>query len=91
MAADPDCGPTYLNPVHKTGRGAGGACFIKDFEAMSRLYRELVADPLGAAVFESLTAKNIELLVSTEKDLDLLRGVHGDAVIAAARAGEPPA
>jgi len=85
MAADPDCGPTYLNPVHKSGRGAGGACFLKDFEALSRLYRTVVHDPRGAAVFDSLTAKNIELLLGTEKDLDLLRGVHGDEVGAAPR------
>jgi nucleotide sugar dehydrogenase len=80
MAADPDCGPTYVNPIHKSGRGAGGACFIKDFEAMSRQYAELVGDPFGEAVFAAMTAKNIELLRSTEKDLDLLRGVHGDRV-----------
>ena len=35
MSADPDNGPTYMNPVHKSGRGAGGDCFIKDFEAFS--------------------------------------------------------
>ncbi len=81
MAADPDCGPTYLNPVHKSGRGAGGACFIKDFEALSRLYKELVRDERGSDVLESLTAKNIELLLGTGKDLELLRGVHGDAVL----------
>ena len=85
MAADPDCGPTYLNPIHKSGRGAGGACFIKDFEALSRLYRGLVADGLGVAVFDSLTAKNIDLLLRSEKDLDLLRGVHGDEVTARPR------
>ncbi len=85
MAADPDCGPTYLNPVHKSGRGAGGACFIKDFEALSRLYKELVGDEHGANVFDSLSAKNIELLLGTDKDLDLLRGVHGDAVLAKAK------
>ena len=81
MAADPDCGPTYLNPLHKSGRGAGGACFIKDFEALSRLYKVLVSDEHGQQVFDSLSAKNIELLLSTEKDLDLLRGVHGEAVL----------
>jgi UDPglucose 6-dehydrogenase len=78
MAADPDCGPTYLNPIHKSGRGAGGACFIKDFEALSQLYRDRLADPLGVAVLEAMTAKNLQLLRATEKDLDLVRGVHGD-------------
>lgn len=77
MAADPDCGPTYINPIHKTGRGAGGECFIKDFEALRRLYAQLVGDTHGKAIFDELTAKNIELLLASEKDLDLLHGVHG--------------
>lgn len=81
LAADPDCGPTYISPIHKTGRGAGGACFIKDFEALSRLYRELLSDPLGNAIFEAMTAKNNALLVASEKDLDLLVGVHGAGVL----------
>ncbi|HEU0030351.1 MAG TPA: hypothetical protein VFQ53_06960 [Kofleriaceae bacterium] len=79
LAADPDCGPTYISPVHKTGRGAGGACFIKDFEALSRLYRSLLDDPAGAAIFDTMTAKNIALLLASGKDLDLLAGVHGIA------------
>lgn len=78
MAADPDCGPTYVNPIHKAGRGAGGECFIKDFEALSRLYAEHLNDPRGQDVFTSLTAKNIELLLASGKDLALLRGVHGN-------------
>ncbi len=81
MAADPDCGPTYINPIHKTGRGAGGECFIKDFEALARLYQQQVGDPNGVAIFASLTAKNIELLRASGKDLPLLRGVHGDAIL----------
>ena len=87
MAADPDNGPTYMNPIHKSGRGAGGACFIKDFEALGRLYKELVGDESGAHVFDGLTDKNLELLVGSNKDLDLVRGVHGDAVVAARSAG----
>lgn len=85
MAADPDCGPTYLNPLHKSGRGAGGACFIKDFEALSRLYKALVGDDNGQDVFDALTAKNLELLLGTNKDLDLLRGVHGEAKLEEAK------
>lgn len=77
MSADPDNGPTYMNPVHKSGRGAGGACFIKDFEALSRMYKELVGDEVGQDIFDSLTEKNIALLLGTNKDLDLLQGVHG--------------
>ncbi len=81
MAADPDNGPTYMNPLHKSGRGAGGACFIKDFEAFARMYKDMVGDEAGARIFDSLTEKNLDLLIGTRKDLDLVRGVHGDAVV----------
>jgi hypothetical protein len=74
--------------ARRQGR-AGGACFIKDFEALSRLYRGLVGDDLGAAVLDSLTAKNIDLLLRSDKDLDLLRGVHGDDVTSRPRPRRP--
>jgi nucleotide sugar dehydrogenase len=80
MSADPDNGPTYMNPIHKSGRGAGGECFIKDFEAFSRLYDKLVHDKKGQAVITSLIDKNIELLVGSHKDLELLRGVYGNKI-----------
>lgn len=81
MAADPDTGPTYLNPIHKSGRGAGGHCFIKDFAAFSLIYHDLVkGDKRGAAVLKSLENKNIELLKKSKKDLDLLQGVYGDSI-----------
>jgi UDPglucose 6-dehydrogenase len=61
-------------------RGAGGHCFIKDFAAFSRLYRDsFPADTAGVAVLESLERKNIELLKGSGKDLDLLEGVYGTA------------
>lgn len=65
----------------KKGRGAGGHCFIKDFAAFARLYRETFPeDAKGIAMFDALEAKNIELLTTTGKDLDLLRGVYGDRI-----------
>lgn len=80
MVADPDNGPTYMNPIHRSGRGAGGACFIKDFAAFRELYEEVVGDEKGLAVLTSLEKKNVELLVDTGKDFDLLKGVYGPEV-----------
>jgi len=80
MAADPRIGGTHLNPVHQGGRGAGGHCFIKDFAAFSELYEKQVGDKAGLAVLESLKNKNIDLLTSTGKDLDLLKGVYEDEI-----------
>jgi UDP-glucose 6-dehydrogenase len=67
------------NTVAKGGRGAGGHCFIKDFAAFSRLYTETFPDDvLGANVLRSLECKNIDLLMKSNKDLDLLKGVYGE-------------
>lgn len=78
MAFDPDNGPTYMNPVHKTGRGAGGHCFIKDFAAFADFFERTVGDPAGMEMIRAIERKNKELLKSTNKDLDLLKGVYGE-------------
>jgi len=80
MAADSRIGRTHLDPVHKSGRGAGGHCFIKDFAAFEELYNKLIDDPLGEAVLESLREKNIALLTASNKDLDLLRETYGEKI-----------
>jgi UDPglucose 6-dehydrogenase len=78
MAADPRIGRTHLDPIHKSGRGAGGHCFIKDFEAFSKLYEEVVGDHLGVQALESVKHKNIKYLLDSDKDIDLFLGVYGD-------------
>lgn len=69
----------YNTPVHQSGRGAGGACFIKDFEAFFRLYAEVTGDAKGSAALSALRDKNVELLRESGKDLDILKGVYGDS------------
>lgn len=82
MAADPRIGRTHLDPIHKSGRGAGGHCFIKDFSAFTEAYKEMVGDELGERLLEAMRDKNIDLLVSSNKDLDLLAGVYGEDFVA---------
>ncbi len=83
LAADPRIGRSHLDPIHqsghggKPGRGAGGHCLIKDFEALRRLYEREVGDAFGANALDALAAKNIDLLLQSGKDLDLLKGVYG--------------
>lgn len=84
LIADPRIGPSHLDPVHKSGphattvgRGAGGHCFMKDFESFRRAYAEL-GDPLGSAVLDAMVIKNNQLLRSSGKDLDILKGVYGE-------------
>ncbi len=78
VAADERIGGSHLEPVHKSGRGAGGHCFIKDFAAFAELYQKKGGDDFGKAVLNSLRDKNIDLLLKSNKDLDLLHGVYGE-------------
>lgn len=81
---DPRIGSSHTEPVHKSGhatrggRGAGGHCFIKDFEAFREMYRTQTQDTYGNTLLTALRDKNIELLVNSKKDLDLLKGVYDD-------------
>ena len=79
MGFDTRIGHSHLDPVHQGGRGAGGHCFIKDFAAFYRFYSEqLPDDNSGKAVLGWLEQKNIELLRTSQKDLDLLKEVYGE-------------
>jgi len=75
---DPRIGESHTEPIHKSGRGAGGHCFIKDFEAFRQMYDTHVGDPTGSELMKALAFKNIQLLVESNKDIDLLSGVYGD-------------
>ena len=74
---DPRIGESHTQPAHGKGRGAGGHCLIKDFEAMRLLYNEVVHDASGSNLLASMAQKNIQLLADSNKDIDLLEGVYG--------------
>jgi UDP-glucose 6-dehydrogenase len=78
MINDPRIGDSHTDPVHGGGRGAGGHCFIKDFEAFRKLYDTIVDDPGGSVLLDAQIQKNIALLQQSGKDSELLRGVYGD-------------
>lgn len=87
IGADPRIGRSHLDPVHKSGhhgakpgRGAGGDCFIKDFEAFRRLYAEAVGDREGAALLDAAMEKNLHLLLTSGKDISLIKSVYGDDI-----------
>ena len=83
LGADSRIMPSHLTVVHasghtdKQGRGAGGHCFIKDFEAFRRLYEASVGDKEGGALLDAFKDKNNDLLRASGKDLDLLEQVYG--------------
>ncbi|MEX2013436.1 MAG: hypothetical protein WD897_00775 [Parcubacteria group bacterium] len=76
IKADPFIPTRYASPVHKSGRGAGGHCFIKDFAALREVYEKVVADQSGVSVLKNMEKKNIELLRSSGKDVAILNGVY---------------
>lgn len=82
LAADPRIGASHLFPIDssghtdKKGRGAGGDCFIKDMEAFRQLYKK-TADVEGDALLSAMVQKNNALLVKSDKDIELLKGVYG--------------
>lgn len=80
MMADPRIGSTHLDPIHKNGRGAAGHCFLKDFAAFSDLYKEKVGDEFGVELLNRMRDKNLDLMLATDKDLDLLQGIYGDDI-----------
>jgi UDPglucose 6-dehydrogenase len=75
---DPRIGESHSQPVNDGGRGAGGHCFIKDFEAFRQMYDKYVDDATGSDLMKALAYKNMQLLVDSHKDIDLLKGVYGD-------------
>lgn len=77
IAVDPLVCSRYANPIHKSGRGAGGHCFIKDFAAFSNLYEERVGDIEGIKALRAFEEKNIKLLKDSKKDSELLEVVYG--------------
>lgn len=88
LVHDPRIGLSHTEPVHTSGhdtanknvekRGAGGHCFIKDFETFKSMYEIYTNDSRGLAVLEAMTEKNIELLIQSGKDVELVEGVFGD-------------
>ena len=78
IEADPFISNRYAKPVHKSGRGAGGNCYVKDFTAFKNLYAQMVGDEEGKKAFEAIEQKNISLLINSNKDKEILKGVYGD-------------
>jgi UDPglucose 6-dehydrogenase len=88
MVQDPRIGASHTQPIHVSGhaqadqtkpvRGAGGHCFIKDFEAFRVFYEEHVTDATGQTLLQQLIRYNNQLLARSGKDLDILAGVYGE-------------
>ncbi len=82
IGADPYISNRYASPIHKSGRGAGGNCFIKDFAALKQLYEAICPhDSLGQDFMHAAARKNIDLLRASGKDHHLIKGVYGEQAV----------
>ncbi|MFA6519725.1 MAG: hypothetical protein WCT41_02795 [Candidatus Paceibacterota bacterium] len=88
VAADPRIGSSHLHVMHDSGhkgairgRGAGGVCFIKDVAALANLYERSTKDRWGTEFLRAAIEKNVDLLVTSGKDLDLVEHVHGKDIV----------
>ncbi len=85
MKGDPRIGASHMNVIDQSGhpgsipgRGAGGHCFPKDWAAFTDWYKDMcVDDAVGQAVLDAVEVKNVSLLRSSQKDIDLLNGIYG--------------
>jgi UDP-glucose 6-dehydrogenase len=78
VEADSRIGPSHMSPIHSSGRGAGGHCFIKDLAAIRLFCEEILPTHEETLVFlRAVESKNLSLLKETGKDLDLLEQVYG--------------
>ncbi len=80
LGEDPRIGHSHTEPVHDSGRGAGGHCFIKDFEAFRLFHDSNTRSEKASELLKSMISYNNELLINSGKNLDLLKEVYGDGV-----------
>lgn len=81
LGQEPWIGAMHIDPVHKSGRGAGGDCMIKDFAAFKKMYSEVLSDDIGLSLLELIEKKNISLLKTSGKDFDLLKSIYGEDIL----------
>ena len=81
MIMDDRIGSSHTYPIHDSGRGAGGHCFIKDFEIFKEYYKELNGSDAAYTMLTAMSEYNTHLLKASNKDLDLLSGVYGEEVL----------
>jgi UDPglucose 6-dehydrogenase len=80
VSNDNRIGNSHMTPVYDDGRGAGGHCFPKDFEAFIETFRSHGADTGTLSVLEAMRDKNNQFLIDSDKDLDLLHGIYGEDI-----------
>ena len=76
---DARIGGSHTNPISDGGRGAAGDCLLKDFEVFGKMYKNMVDDKVGLEMLTWLKEKNVDLLLGSGKDIELLKKVYPQA------------
>ena len=76
VGQDHRIGPSHTNIIDQSGRGAGGHCFIKDFEVFIEMLSQAGLQS-QKNLAENIRDYNLGLLKSSGKDLDLIQEVYG--------------
>jgi UDPglucose 6-dehydrogenase len=72
---DPRIGEWHLSVVDENGgRGANGHCFPKDLSAVHEMYGD---ESLGHNLLEAVEQYNLDLNLSTDKDVQIIKAVFG--------------
>jgi len=75
---DPRIGRSHTEVVHDGGRGAGGACFVKDFAAFRRMLESMNCHAGGCGLAEAAEDYNRQLLSESGKSVELIKSVYGE-------------
>ena len=81
MINDPRIGESHTEPLHDSGRGAGGHCLIKDFEAFRIFHNSNNRDSNASILLEKMINYNNYLLQNSSKNIDILEGVYGKDIL----------
>ena len=76
LIVDKRIGASHTNIKDSGGRGAGGSCFLKDFEIFINMLKDLNLEQ-QIKTCEELRNLNLKYLKDSQKDLELLKNIYG--------------
>jgi len=79
VTSDSRIGSSHTRIYDNKGRGAGGNCLIKDFEAFIS-YLDQKIKLRDIATLSAIKYMNIDLLLSSQKDMAILESIYGSSL-----------
>jgi len=76
ITADPRIGNSHTDISDSGGRGAGGHCFIKDFEIFINMLKEIDLEKQNN-ICKEIRNLNLKYLKDSNKDIKLIKDVYG--------------